>query len=902
MIDHLLGRPSIGWKRTQVILVIIFWFWRILRGDPNGPRLLWIRRANRALHKFTPWQLIVSTLTGVYAVRNLDKILGLAAPEPLANLYSPSYYRATWIAIGCDAGFATAMSIRPQWLKDICSVLFSIYYIIYASEADEKIRKYRAVPTVEMLRTTWEKTTNPYLRMLAHHPRISIRRKILLARPKDSTFRRPITTWLFFAPPADQLAQATDLILDFPGGGFVSMTPEHHEERLRMWAVRTGKPVLSVDYGKAPEYPYPFSIDECFDLYRVLVETTGIVIGMSGRKLNIICTGDSAGAHIAVCVMFKILETQIDLPHPLALVLNYAALDFNFTSWMTPQNLRVLQTEQSSGHLSMLAEQKDHLRHISPLSMVGDRKVPRRRRSLRDTLRTLASPSAPKMPPLRTRHTTSSIKHVSSLDDDSNDEGGAMGDVEDETYGRVNEEDKPLRARIRFNPQVSQIEVQPPTPEPVESHDHAMPQEKAPIGTRLTMTSRTGYFQDRIISPSMMRAMAILYIGPHRNPDFQSDYQLSPILAPDRLLAQFPPLLMSCGEKDPFVDDTLIFAGRVREAKRARRAELERVLAGRSSQYGEQLRMSVHDVGPDASLRALRRERDRLAAETEEDWVRMHIFSEWSHGYLQMPSLMREARVVIDDLADWMQEVFGRECNAAATAAVSSPRSAGVHAGGQADGIPPVVISEDRRREPSPPKPRPRRMSTPKGRRAPPDADGLTSATSETSELDTDEVLSFSPKRRSPPSSFASTASSSIARRFSHGRSGSQPPSSASAVQQPQSKSQPESALATPPGGGPGHNLLLQGLQDEVQLNGHRIDILHDAAPQISGGRDVGLEGYRAGSPPKRPGSGFSSGAGSAAQAATPTHKGGQTISESELMRRRRLLDAHLIASSDSVR
>lgn len=44
-----------------------------------------------------------------------------------------------------------------------------------------------------------------------------------------------------------------DLILDIPGGGFVAMTPEHHEERLRMWAVRTGRPVASVDYGKAPE-------------------------------------------------------------------------------------------------------------------------------------------------------------------------------------------------------------------------------------------------------------------------------------------------------------------------------------------------------------------------------------------------------------------------------------------------------------------------------------------------------------------------------------------------------------------------------------------------------------------------------------------------------------------------
>lgn len=31
------------------------------------------------------------------------------------------------------------------------------------------------------------------------------------------------------------------------------MNPEHHEERLRMWAVVTGRPVLALDYGKAPE-------------------------------------------------------------------------------------------------------------------------------------------------------------------------------------------------------------------------------------------------------------------------------------------------------------------------------------------------------------------------------------------------------------------------------------------------------------------------------------------------------------------------------------------------------------------------------------------------------------------------------------------------------------------------
>ena len=31
------------------------------------------------------------------------------------------------------------------------------------------------------------------------------------------------------------------------------MNPEHHEERLRTWAVTTRRPILSLDYGKAPE-------------------------------------------------------------------------------------------------------------------------------------------------------------------------------------------------------------------------------------------------------------------------------------------------------------------------------------------------------------------------------------------------------------------------------------------------------------------------------------------------------------------------------------------------------------------------------------------------------------------------------------------------------------------------
>ncbi|CAA7261696.1 unnamed protein product [Cyclocybe aegerita] len=691
MIDHLVGRPNPSWKRTQVFLVIIFWLWRILRGNSGPPRILWLTKANRAMRRFTPWQLIASTLTAMYTIRNFDKILGLNAPEPLARLYSPSYYRATWIVTGLDAGFATAMSIRPKWLRDLASIVFSFYYIIYAQEADEKLRRFRAVPTVEMLRTTWEKTSNPYIRLVTHFPRISVRRKILLPRPKSSSYDRPITAYLFFAPPEKELCKASELILDFPGGGFVAMNPEHHEERLRMWARSTGKPVLAVDYGKAPEYPYPFARDEGLDIYRLMVDSGGKLIGMSGKKLKVILSGDSAGGTLAVNVVIRILELTtlaasshqpINLPLPTAVVLNYAALDFNFTSWMTADNLRVLRSEQSSGNLpglKELAEQKDHLKHVSPLSMVRDkkpgssRKRIKRRSSWKDTLRGFTS--GEDADSSRGQHSNSSSRASSrrGMPDSlgAADEGTlADAESEDEDFGTLKEEDRPIQARILYNYSTSTLQSQQQqlSTAVAEANTKAIravsgkhSDTKEAIGTRLTMTSRTGYFQDRVISPSMMRAMAILYIGPHRNPDFATDYYISPILTPSHLLAQFPPLLMQCGEKDPFVDDTVIFAGRVREAKRARKVDLDLALSGKSARFGESLRMSSVDGHIDSKTAAeMKKERDKLAGESESDWVQMVLFSDWSHGYLQMPTLMTEAKAVIEELAEWIDHAFDR--------------------------------------------------------------------------------------------------------------------------------------------------------------------------------------------------------------------------------------------------
>lgn len=99
----------------------------------------------------------MGTLTFVYVLKNTFLLLGLNAPEPLARLYSRSYYWATWIVTAMDAGFWTAMPIRPKFMRDIFSLIFTLYYVVFAD-----VRKIRATITVPHMRTSWEKALNPY--------------------------------------------------------------------------------------------------------------------------------------------------------------------------------------------------------------------------------------------------------------------------------------------------------------------------------------------------------------------------------------------------------------------------------------------------------------------------------------------------------------------------------------------------------------------------------------------------------------------------------------------------------------------------------------------------------------------------------------------------------------------
>ena len=164
----------------------------------------------------------------------------------------------------------------------------------------------------------------------------------------------------------------------------------------------------------------------------------------------------------------------------------------------------------------------------SPLSMVRDKKPGskriKRRSSWKDTLRGLASggdSDAETGSSQRKGSTkTPSLKTTPTIADE-----GALADAESDDVNNRKVEDRPIQARIIYKYQDSvprshsalvkqQHELSIAVKEANTKANKAVARRKSPepgngdtteaIGTRLTMTSRTGYFQDRIISPSMV--------------------------------------------------------------------------------------------------------------------------------------------------------------------------------------------------------------------------------------------------------------------------------------------------------------------------------------------------------------------------------------------------------------
>jgi acetyl esterase len=117
---------------------------------------------------------------------------------------------------------------------------------------------------------------------------------------------------------------AAPAIVYFHGGGWVLNFLDIYDASLTTLANRTGATIISVNYQKAPEHPFPIPFDDCYaTLEWVLANSEVLRI----NRHSVAVAGDSAGGNLASAVALKARDQKIELAYQLLI---YPCNDRNF--------------------------------------------------------------------------------------------------------------------------------------------------------------------------------------------------------------------------------------------------------------------------------------------------------------------------------------------------------------------------------------------------------------------------------------------------------------------------------------------------------------------------------------------------------------------------------------------
>ena len=126
-----------------------------------------------------------------------------------------------------------------------------------------------------------------------------------------------------YRPNNDQNAPA---MVYFHGGGWVLNFLDIYDAALHRLANQSGSVIISVNYQKAPEHPFPTPFDDCYATLR-WVKSHAAEIGIDPNRIGV--GGDSAGGNLAAAVAVKARDENNELSYQL---LVYPCIDRDFTT------------------------------------------------------------------------------------------------------------------------------------------------------------------------------------------------------------------------------------------------------------------------------------------------------------------------------------------------------------------------------------------------------------------------------------------------------------------------------------------------------------------------------------------------------------------------------------------
>ena len=122
------------------------------------------------------------------------------------------------------------------------------------------------------------------------------------------------------------ISSSAPAIIYFHGGGWVLNFLDIYDASLARLANQSGATIISVNYQKAPEHPFPVPFDDC---YATLLWAIANAADLKIDASRVGVAGDSAGANLAAGVAIKARDNAISLSFQLLI---YPCNDRDFTT------------------------------------------------------------------------------------------------------------------------------------------------------------------------------------------------------------------------------------------------------------------------------------------------------------------------------------------------------------------------------------------------------------------------------------------------------------------------------------------------------------------------------------------------------------------------------------------
>jgi acetyl esterase len=88
------------------------------------------------------------------------------------------------------------------------------------------------------------------------------------------------------------------------------MRSRYYDGPMLSLILRTGAPIVSIDYQLSPEKPFPSAIHECENVVKEIYERKYAEFGIDREKIIVI--GDSAGGNLTAVVCQRLLRAQFN--------------------------------------------------------------------------------------------------------------------------------------------------------------------------------------------------------------------------------------------------------------------------------------------------------------------------------------------------------------------------------------------------------------------------------------------------------------------------------------------------------------------------------------------------------------------------------------------------------------